>query len=223
MATRGAESANETSEECRLWLNDGSCVRLRPEYRDHVCSYDFVHHRPDDGKVPRTLNILDEFSRECLAIRVNRKLNSVDVIDVLTDLFILRGVPAFIRSDNGPEFIAEAVQKWIKAVGAKTAYIVPGSPWENGYCESFNARFRDELLNGELFYTLKEAHIIIEQWGCHYNKNRPHSGLGYRPSAPEAIVPKGQRSVCTNIHTGLLNWGQPEGKRDGWQYARMWA
>ena len=164
-------------KKSRLWLNDGSCVRLRPEYRDHVWSYDFVHHRTDDGKVFRTLNILDEFSRECLAIRVNRKLNSVDVIDVLTDLFILRGVPAFIRSDNGPEFIAETVQKWIKAVGAKTAYIVPGSPWENGYCESFNARFRDELLNGEIFYTLKEAQIIIEQWRCHYNTKRPHGAV----------------------------------------------
>ncbi|HJN87965.1 MAG TPA: IS3 family transposase [Dehalococcoidia bacterium] len=182
-------------KKSRLWLNDGSCVRLRPEYRDHVWSYDFVHHRTDDGKVFRTLNILDEFSRECLAIRVNRKLNSVDVIDVLTDLFILRGVPAFIRSDNGPEFIAEAVQKWIKAVGAKTAYIAPGSPWENGYCESFNARFRDELLNGEIFYTLKEAQIIIEQWRCHYNTKRPHSALGYRPPAPEAIVPMDQRPV----------------------------
>ncbi len=129
------------------------------------------------------------------AIRVNRKLNSVDVIDVLTDLFILRGVPAFIRSDNGPEFIAEAVQKWIKAVGAKTAYIVPGSPWANGYCESFNARFRDELLNGEIFYTLKEAQIIIEQWRCHYNTKRPHSALSYRSPAPEAIVPMDQRPV----------------------------
>ena len=104
-------------------------------------------------------------------------------------------VPAFIRSDNGPEFIGEAVQKWIKAVGAKTAYIVPGSPWENGYCESFNARFRDELLNGEIFYTLKEAQIIIEQWRCHYNTNRPHSAFGYRPPAPEAIVPMDQRPV----------------------------
>jgi transposase InsO family protein len=148
----------------RLWLNDGSCIRLRPEYRDHVWSYDFVHHRTDDGKVFGALNILDEHSRECLAIRVNRRLNSTDVIDVLTDLFILRGVPAFIRSDNGPEFVAESVRNWIKAVGAKTAYIKPGSPWENGYCESFNARFRDELLNGEIFYTLKEAQIIIEQW-----------------------------------------------------------
>ena len=104
----------------------------------------------------------------------------------------MRGVPAFIRSDNGPEFIAAAVQKWIKAVGAKTAYIVPGSPWENGYCESFNAGFRDELLNGEIFHTLKEAQIIIEQWRCHYNKNRPHSALGNLPPAPEAIVPMDQ-------------------------------
>jgi transposase InsO family protein len=136
----------------RLWLNDGSCVRLRPEYRNHVWSYDFVHHRTDDGRAFRTLNILDEHSRECLAIRVKRKLNSTEVIDALTDLFILRGVPAYIRSDNGPEFIAEAVRDWIKAVGAKTAYIEPGSPWENGYCESFNGRMRDELLNGEIFY-----------------------------------------------------------------------
>ena len=168
----------------RLWLNDGSCVRLRPEYRDHVWSYDFVHHRTDDGRVFRTLNILDEHSRECLAIRVKRKLNSIDVIDVLTDLFILRGVPAFIRSDNGPEFVAEVVRNWINAVGAKTAYIKPGSPWENGYCESFNARFRDELLNGELFYSLKEAQIVIEEWTKHYNTKRPHSALGYRPPAP---------------------------------------
>jgi len=127
----------------RLWLNDGSCIRLRPEYRDRVWSYDFVHHRTDDGKVFRALNILDEYSRECLAIRVKRKLNSIDVIDVLTDLFILHGVPDFIRSDNGPEFVAKIVRDWINAVGAKTAYIVPGSPWENGYCESFNARLRD--------------------------------------------------------------------------------
>ena len=143
----------------------------------------------------RTLNILDEFSRECLATRVKRKLNSIDVIDVLTDLFILRGVPAFIRSDNGPEFVAEVVQKWIKAVGAKTAYIVPGSPWENGYCESFNGRFEDELLNGEIFYSLKEAQIIIEQWRRNYNTKRPHSALGYRPPAPETIVKMDQGPV----------------------------
>jgi transposase InsO family protein len=177
----------------RLWLNDGSCVRLRPEYRNHVWSYDFVHHRTDDGRAFRTLNILDEHSRECLAIRVKRKLNSTEVIDALTDLFILRGVPAYIRSDNGPEFIAEAVRNWIKAVGAKTAFIEPGSPWENGYCESFNGRMRDELLNREIFYSLREAQVIIESWRKHYNTKRPHSALGYRPPAPEAIVPMDQR------------------------------
>ncbi|MEJ5220145.1 IS3 family transposase [Cognatishimia sp. D5M38] len=179
----------------RLWLNDGSCVRLRPEYRNHVWSYDFVHHRTDDGKAFRTLNVLDEHSRECLAIRVKRKLSSTEVIDALTDLFILRGVPAFIRSDNGPEFIAQAVRDWIAAVGAKTAYIEPGSPWENGYCESFNARLRDELLNGEVFYSLREAQILIEEWRKHYNTKRPHSALGYRPPAPETIVPMEPRPI----------------------------
>ena len=141
----------------------------------------------------RTLNLIDEYTKECLMILVKRKLNSVDVIDVLTDLFILRGPPAFIRSDNGPEFVAEAVRDWIAAVGSKTAYIEPGSPWENGYCESFNARFRDELLNGEIFYTLKEAQTVIEEWRRHYNTVRPHSALGYRPPAPETIVPSHQR------------------------------
>ncbi len=113
----------------------------------------------------------------------------------MTDLFILRGPPAYIRSDNGPEFIAHSVRDWIAAVGAKTAYIEPGSPWENGYCESFNARFRDELLNGEIFYTLKEAQIVIEQWRRHYNTVRPHSALGWKPPAPEAIVRMDQRPV----------------------------
>ncbi|UWR01946.1 IS3 family transposase [Ruegeria conchae] len=179
----------------RLWLNDGSCVRLRPEHRNHVWSYDFVHCRTDDGKAFRTLNVIDEYSRECLAIRVDRKLNSSDVIDVLSDLFIMRGVPSYIRSDNGPEFIAVAVQDWINAVGAKTAYIEPGSPWENGYCESFYARFRDEFLNGEVFYSLKEAQILIEEWRKHYNTKRPHSALGYKPPAPETIVQMDQRPV----------------------------
>jgi len=169
----------------RLWLNDGSCVRLRPERPNHVWSYDFVEDRTHNGRKFRMLNVIDEFSRECLAIRVERKLNSSAVVDVLCDLFILRGVPGHIRSDNGPEFIAKAVRDWIAAVGAKTAYIEPGSPWENGYCESFNSKLRDELLNGEIFYTLKEAKIVIEEWRRHYNTIRPHSSLGYRPPAPE--------------------------------------
>jgi len=172
----------------RLWLTDGSCIRLRPEYRNHVWSYDFVEDRTHDGRKIRMLNVIDEFTHECLAIRVARKLKAADVIDVLSDLFILRGVPGHIRSDNGPEFVAKAVQAWITAVGARTAYIAPGSPWENGYVESFNARLRDELLDGELFYSLREAQIIIESWRIHYNTKRPHASLGYRPPAPEVFV-----------------------------------
>src|SRR5215211_2902237 len=173
----------------RLWLSDGSCLRLRAERPDHVWSYDFVEDRTHEGKKLRMLNILDEFTHECLAIRVDRKLKAIDVIDALSDLFILRGVPQHIRSDNGSEFVAKAVQDWIAAVGAKTAYIAPGSPWENGYIESFNARLRDELLDGEIFYTLKEAQIIIESWRRHDNAVRPHASLDYRAPAPEVYVP----------------------------------
>ena len=173
----------------RLWLNDGSCVRLRAEHRNHVWSYDFVEDRTHDGRKYRMLNVIDEFTHECLAICIERSLKSADVIDVLSDLFILRGVPGHVRSDNGPEFVAKAVQKWIGAVGAKTAYIMPGSPWENGFIESFNARLRDELLDGEIFYSLAEAKIIIESWRRHYNTVRPHGSLGYKPPAPEVFVP----------------------------------
>ena len=173
----------------RLWLNDGSCIRLRAEHRNHVWSYDFVEDRTHEGRRIRMLNIIDEFTHECLAIRVARRLRSVDVIDALSDLFILRGVPGHIRSDNGPEFIAKAVQDWIAAVGARTAYIERGSPWENGFIESFNARLRDELLDGEIFYTLREAQIVIESWRRHYNTVRPHASIGYRAPAPEVFVP----------------------------------
>jgi len=173
----------------RLWLADGSCVRLRAEHPDHVWSYDFVEDRTHDGRKYRMLNVVDEYTHECLAIRVERKLGSTDVIDVLSDLFILRGVPEHVRSDNGPEFVAKAVQEWITAVGAKTAYIAPGSPWENGFVESFNARLRDELLDGEIFYSLREAEVVIEGWRRHYNTVRPHASLGYRAPAPEVVVP----------------------------------
>jgi transposase InsO family protein len=170
-------------------------VRLRPERPNHVWSYDFVQDRTHDGRAYRTLNIIDEFTKEALMIRAERKLNSTDVVDALTGLFILRGPPEYIRSDNGPEFIAGKVRDWIAAVGARTAYIEPGSPWENGYIESFNARFRDELLNGEIFYTLREAQIAIEEWRRHYNSIRPHSALGWKPPAPETIVPMDHRPV----------------------------
>jgi transposase InsO family protein len=172
----------------RLWLNDGSCIRLRPEYKDHVWSYDFVEERTSNGKKFRTLNIIDEFTRECLAIKVNRKLNSQDVIDELFKLFIYRGIPDHIRSDNGSEFTAKIVRKWLNRLGVKTLFIEPGSPWENGYIESFNGKLRDELLNREIFTTLEEAKVLIEQWRREYNQVRPHSALGYRPPAPEAIM-----------------------------------
>ena len=172
----------------RLWLTDGSCIRLRPERPNHVWAYDFVEDRTHDGRKYRMLNIVDEFTREALAIRIDRRLRSTDVIDTLADLFILRGIPGHIRSDNGSEFIATAVKDWIAAVGAKTAYIERGSPWENGYIESFNGKLRDELLNGEIFYSLREAKVVIEQWRRHYNTVRPHSSLGYRPPAPEVII-----------------------------------
>jgi putative transposase len=185
----GLKVPHKQPKRGRLWLNDGSCIRLRAERPNHVWSYDFVEDRTHDGRKYRMLNVIDEFTHECLAIRVSRKLKAVDVINVLSDLFILRGVPEHIRSDNGAEFTAKAVQDWIAAVGAKTAYIAPGSPWENGFIESFNARLRDELLDGEIFYSLKEAKIVIESWRRHYNILRPHGSLGYKPPAPEVFVP----------------------------------
>jgi transposase InsO family protein len=170
----------------RLWLNGGSCIRLRPEYKNHVWSYDFVTARTDDGRAFRMLTIIDEYTRECLAILVERSLTSEDVIDQLFNLFILRGIPEHIRSDNGPEFTAKAVRKWLNKLGVKTLFIEPGSPWENGYIESFNGKLRDELLNREIFTTLIEAKVLIAQWRKEYNQVRPHSSLGYKPPAPEA-------------------------------------
>jgi transposase InsO family protein len=173
----------------RLWLNDGSCVRLRPERRNHVWSYDFVEAQTHDGRKLRLLTLIDEFTRECLAIRVARRINSFGVIETLADVMLIRGVPEHIRSDNGPEMTAKIVRKWLAQVGAKTLYIEPGSPWENGYCESFNGKLRDELLNGEIFYSLREAQVLMEQWRKHYNTVRPHSSLGYRPPAPQTFNP----------------------------------
>jgi putative transposase len=174
----------------RLWLNDGSCIRLRPEHPNHVWSYDFVMDTTDDGRPFRMLNVIDEYTRECLAIRVGRKLRSGDVQECLTELFCARGVPEYIRSDNGSEFTARMIRNWLQDLGAKTLFIEPGSPWENGYIESFNGKLRDELLNREIFYTLQEAKILIERWRKEYNHVRPHSSLGYRPPAPQAFYPQ---------------------------------
>jgi len=173
----------------RLWLNDGSCVRLRAEHRDHVWSYDFVQARTHDGRSFRMLTVIDEHTRECLAIDVARQLKSDDVLERLAWLMATRGVPGHIRSDNGAEFTAKAVRGWLKRVGVKTLFIEPGSPWENGYIESFNGKLRDELLNGEIFTTLHEAKVLIARWREHYNGVRPHSSLGYRSPAPQTIDP----------------------------------
>ena len=170
----------------RLWLNDGSCIRRRPEYENHVLSYDFVKDHTHDGKAYRILTVIDEYTRKCLALKVERNLTSQDVLEVLAELFIERGTPENIRSDNGSEFTAKLIRHWLKRLGVTTLFIEPGSPWENGYNESFNGKLRDELLNGEIFYTLLEAQVLIEQWRILYNTKRPHSSLDYRPPAPEA-------------------------------------
>ena len=172
----------------RLWLADGSCIRLRPEHQNHVWAYDFVAERTHDGRTLRLLTVVDEYTRECLAIRVARRMTANDVLWVLADLFLEYGIPEHIRSDNGPEFVAQAVRSWLCDLGVTTLFIEPGSPWENGYVESFNTKLRDELLNGEIFYTLTEAQILTANWRRLYNGLRPHSSLGQRPPAPETIV-----------------------------------
>lgn len=181
----------------RLWLADGSCVRLRAERPNHVWAWDFVESRSHDGRKIRLLCVVDEFTHEALAIRVKRRVKHADVIETLADIIIARGaLPEFMRSDNGPEFIAKALRKWIGEIGVKTAYIAKGSPWENGFVESFNARLRDELLNGEIFYTLGEAQIVIEAWRRHFNAVRPHSSLRGRPPAPETAIFGARRGIA---------------------------
>lgn len=171
----------------RLWLGDGSCVRRRPEHRNHVWSYDFLHDRTHDGRAYRVLTIMDEYTRECLSLDVARQLNSGHVLERLGELFVMRGVPSYIRSDSGSEFTAKAVREWLSRMGVQTLYIEPGSPWENGYVESLHGILRNELLDGEIFTSLYEAQFLIERWRVEYNTFRPHGSLGGRPPAPEAI------------------------------------
>ncbi len=180
-----------------LWLNDGSCLRLRPEFPGHVWSYDFMLERTQDGRPFRILNVMDEYTRECLAVRVRRRLDHEEVQDCLAELFCARGVSLHLRSDNGPEFIANLLREWLGKLNVKPLFIEPASPWENGYIESFNGKLRDELLNQEIFYTLKEAQVLIERWRKEYNYIRPHSSLGYRPPAPQAWL------VSSILQSGL--------------------
>lgn len=185
---QGLKVPTKQPKRGRLWLNESSCIRLRAEYRNHVWSYDFVEDRLSNGCRVRWLNIIDEYTRECLASIPRRSWQHTGVIDVLSGLFMQRGCPMYIRSDNGSEFTAKAIRDWLRNLGITTAYIEPGSPWENGFCESFNSRMRDEFLNRELFDTITEAEILTNRWVNEYNTVRPHSALGYRPPVPVSLI-----------------------------------
>lgn len=195
----GLKVPSKQPKKSRLWLNDGSCIRQRAEYKNHVWSYDFVSEQTHDGRKIKILNIIDEFSRECLMSLVARRIRSQDVIFALADLFLKHGLPKNIRSDNGPEFIAKKLKIWLQKLEVQPLYIEPGSPWENGYCESFNGKMRYELLNGEIFFSLLEAQVIIEKWRKHYNTKRPHSSLGYKPPAPEVFKPNFRQDMVSNF------------------------
>ena len=184
----------------RLWLNDSSCMRLRATHRNHVWSYDFVLIRDAYGRKIRLLTLLDEYSRACLTVHCARHIGANEIIEQLSKVMILHGIPEYIRSDNGPEFIANKLRQWLETVGVETAYIEPGSPWENGYCERFNGTLRDNLLNGEIFYGVKEAQILVDRWVRHYNIERPHSAIGYKPPAPEIIIKQIGLRMDSRIH-----------------------
>jgi putative transposase len=184
----GLKVPKKQPKRARLWLSDGSCIRLRPEHKDHVWSYDFMIAHTENGRAFKILNVIDEFTRECLVSLVARKIKSQDVIDQLFRLFVFRSIPEYLRSDNGPEFTARSIRKWLKRLEVKTLFIEPGSPWENGYIESFNGKMRDELLDREIFTTLQEARVLIEYWRREYNQIRPHSAKNYRPPVPETIL-----------------------------------
>lgn len=182
----GLKLPQKQTRKRRIWASDGSCVRLRPAHKNHVWSYDFVEDRTLDGRKLRFLNIIDESTRECLASVPRRSWRGSDIIEVLADIMLRKGVPEYLRSDNGREFIAQKLRQWLSDIGVITTYIEPGSPWENGYCESFNGRMRDEFLNGELFGNLEEASILTQRWVKYYNEIRPHGSLGGRPPAPQS-------------------------------------
>lgn len=186
----GLKVPGKQKKRARLWDREGSCIRLRPERANHVWSYDFIFDRTNEGRAFKMMTVIDEFTRESLAIKVARKLTADDVIEVLAELFLKRGVPEHVRSDNGSEFTASKVRYWFDKLDLKPLFIQPGSPWENGYVESFNGKLRDELLKREVFYTVKEARVMVENWRKHYNTKRPHSSLGYKPPAPETFTPR---------------------------------
>ena len=175
----GWQIRQKARKQRRLGSSENGSALKRAERRRHVWSYDFVYDRTEDGRQLKFLPVMDEYTREALALEVDRSITGEDVVDVLTYLFEVHGEPEYIRSDNGPEFVAKAVRDWLEASGVDTLFIEPGSPWENGHVESFNSRFRDEFLNRELFTCLTEAQVLAERHRVYYNLDRPHSSLGY--------------------------------------------
>jgi len=208
----GLKRPAKQTKRARIALNDGSCVRLRAEHKNHVWSYDFMEDKTTDGKRIRFLNIIDEYTRECLASIPARHFKAKDVIEALADIIIKRGCPEYIRSDNGPEFIAKVLRSWLSSLGITTTYIEPGSPWENGYIESFNSRMRDEFLNGELFCNMHEVRVLTKRWVRYYNGIRPHSSLGGRPPAPQSYCIPLEMGACL-IRKGI--WKVSEHSEEG--------
>jgi len=194
----GLKIPQEQPPRGRLWFNDGGCIRLRATHPNHVWSYDFLFIRDAYGGKSKMLTIIDEFTMKRLTIFCTRRIGSIQVIEQLANAMMIHGIPEYIRSNNGPEFITKEQWSWLFGIGVKTAYIEPGSPWENGFCESFNDTFRDNLLDGKIFYSLKEAQIIVGEWvkqmtkGNPFRDNhvRPHSALDYRPPALQTQVPQ---------------------------------
>jgi transposase InsO family protein len=184
----GFQVPSKQRKKRRLGSSAGGCIRRRAEHRDHVWAWDFVFDRTANGRSIKWLSIIDEHTRECLALEVDRGLTSESVLDALRDLFVIRGVPQFVRSDNGPEFIAEAIRKFLSLAGVGALYIEPGSPWQNGYAESFHSRLRSELLDAEIFETVREAQSLAASWRSDYNHYRPHSSLDYQTPAEFAAA-----------------------------------
>ena len=192
----GLQIRRKARKRRRIGTSVNACHRRRPRYKDHVWGYDFVSERTERGGQLKMLNVVDEFTRECLTIEVARKFTGQDVVAVLSELFAIRGRPGYIRSDNGPEFACKAVRKWLKSCGIGTLFIEPGSPWENGYVESFNGKLRDECLNGELFLSLAEARYVADRWRLDYNHHRPHSMLKWKTPAEFAALCRVRRRAC---------------------------
>jgi len=190
----GLRVPQKARKKRHLGQSANGCARRRAEHADHVWAWDFIFDRTTGGRSLKWLSIVDEYTRECLSLVVARSITAQDVVDVLAELFVVRGVPGHLRSDNGPEFIAEALRRWLAWTDAKTLYIAPGAPWENGYAESFHSRLRDELLNVEEFTSVAEARIFAERWQLEYNHRRPHSALGYQTPAEFAA---GCRKCCS--------------------------